>query len=269
MTKQYEVIAADFREEIAYLKLDRTKKRNAINDRMIAELGDFFETLPDETRVVILHAEGGHFCAGLDLIERIENRSPDPLSGIFRSRQWYRVFEAMEHGRVPVISVLKGGVIGGGLELAAATHIRICEDSTYFQLPEGQRGIFVGGGASVRVPRIIGAGRVTEMMLTGRTFNAQEGCDLGLGHYLVPDGEGLGKAEALARKLIENSAVSNFAVINGVSQIAQMGPDGGYFAESVLASMTARSSDSKQRIAEFFDGRRKSRDEREAGAKGD
>lgn len=268
MTVKYEVIATDFRDGVAYVKLDRQNKRNAINDKMIEELGCFFENLTDGTRVVILHAEGEHFCAGLDLVERIENRSPDPLSGIRRSRDWYRVFERIEHGDVPVISVLKGGVIGGGLELAASTHIRVCEESAYFQLPEGQRGIFVGGGASVRVPQIIGAGRVTEMMLTGRTFNAREGCDLGLGHYLVPDGAGMEKAVSLALKLVENSEISNFAIINGVSQIAQMGPNG-YFAESVLASLTARASNSKHRIAEFFDERRRTRSEREAPTSGE
>lgn len=264
MNKDYEVISAEFRDEVAYLKLDRTSKRNAINDRMIEELGIFFDTLPEAIRVVILHADGEHFCAGLDLIERIQNRSPDPLGGIKRSRAWYSVFDRMEHGNVPVISVLKGGVIGGGLELAAASHVRICEASTYFQLPEGQRGIFVGGGASVRVPQIIGAGRVTEMMLTGRSYAAEEGCAMGLGHYLVPDGAGMAKAEELAAAITGNSVVSNFAIINGVSHISQMGPNGGYFAESVLASMTARSGNSKERISEFFDQRRRTRDERNA-----
>lgn len=265
MTGCYEHIAVEHGDDIAFLKLNRKSKRNAINDKMIEELGGFFSSMADGTRVVVLHADGDHFCAGLDLIERINDRSPDPLNGIRRSRNWYRVFEMIEHGNVPVISVLKGGVIGGGLELAAATHIRVCEPSAYFQLPEGQRGIFVGGGASVRVPRIIGAGRVTEMMLTGRAFGAQEGLELGLGHYLVGEGEGLAKATALAGKLKENSPVSNFAIINGVSHIAQMGPNGGFFAESVLTTMTARATDSKDRISGFFDERRRTRPEREAG----
>src|SRR5690554_2751929 len=222
MNNNYELIAAEFRDQVAFLKLDRKEKRNAINDQLIGELAHVIEHLPADVRAIVMHAEGDHFCAGLDLIERIQTSSPDPLSGIRRSRAWHEVFEKLEHGTVPVISVLKGGVIGGGLELAASTHVRVCEQSTYFQLPEGQRGIFVGGGAAVRVPSIIGAGRVTEMMLTGRTFSAQDGCAMGLGHYLVADGEGLAKAEELAKAIISNSAMSNFAVINGVSHISQM-----------------------------------------------
>ncbi|MCC5986078.1 MAG: crotonase/enoyl-CoA hydratase family protein [Pararhodobacter sp.] len=261
MRKEYQVIAADFLGAVAYLKLSRPDKRNAINDQMIEEMADFQDTLPDETRAIILHAQGEHFCAGLDLVERIQNRSSDPLSGIKRSRAWHSVFERFEHGTVPVISVLKGGVIGGGLELASATHVRVCEASTYFQLPEGQRGIFVGGGASVRVPRIIGAGRVTEMMLTGRRIYAQESQAIGLGHYLVGDGQGLAKAKELAQAVIGNSTVSNFAIINGVSQIAEMGTASGYFAESVLATMTARSGDFAERTTKFLDSRRRNREE--------
>ncbi|WP_372603462.1 crotonase/enoyl-CoA hydratase family protein, partial [Actibacterium sp.] len=237
-----------------------------INDKMIEELDDFLGDLPETVRVIILHGEGEHFCAGLDLIERMQNRSPNPLSGIFRSRAWHRVFDQLEHGPVPVISVLKGGVIGGGLELAASTHVRVCEASAYFQLPEGQRGIFVGGGASVRVPQIIGAGRVTEMMLTGRKFDAEEGFDLGLAHYVVPDGQGLAKAEELAAAIVGNSAVSNFAIINGVSHISQMGANGGFFTESVLASMTAQAGGFRERTSEFFDQRRRARDQKTAAA---
>ena len=99
----------------------------------------------------------------------------DATAGLFHSRAWHRAFELIEGGRVPVIAVLHGAVIGGGLELAAACHIRIAEPSAYYALPEGQRGLFVGGGGSVRVPRLIGTARMLDMMLTGRTYGAEEG----------------------------------------------------------------------------------------------
>ena len=69
---------------------------------------------------------------------------------------WHRVFERVQFGRVPVVAVLHGAVIGGGLELAAAAHVRVAERSAFYALPEGQRGIFVGGGGAVRLPRLIG-----------------------------------------------------------------------------------------------------------------
>ena len=93
----------------------------------------------------------------------------------------------------------RGAVVGGGLELATSTHVRVAGRSTFYQLPEGQRGIFVGGGASVRVSKIIGPDRMTEMMLTGRRYDAEDGYRLGLSHYLVDDAEVLPEAMPAAR----------------------------------------------------------------------
>src|SRR3546814_2970966 len=107
---------------------------------------------------------------------------------------WYAAFRHIQFGRVPVIAVLHGAVIGGGLELAAATHVRIAEPSSFYALPEGQRGIFVGGGGSVRIPRLIGVARMMDMMLTGRVYDAAEGHAIGLSQYLVGKGEEIGRA---------------------------------------------------------------------------
>jgi enoyl-CoA hydratase/carnithine racemase len=84
---------------------------------------------------------------------------------ISHSRAWHRAFEQIEYGHVPVVAVMHGAVIGGGLELAAAAHIRVAERSAYYALPEGKHGIFVGGGGSVRIPRLIGTARTMDMML--------------------------------------------------------------------------------------------------------
>ena len=100
----------------------------------------------------------------------------------------------MQYGPVPVVAALHGAVVGGGLELAAACHIRVADDTTFYALPEGSRGIFVGGGGAVRIPRLIGAARMTDMMLTGRVYNAQEGERVGFAQYLVPEGQAFAKA---------------------------------------------------------------------------
>lgn len=254
------LIRTEQHEAIGIVTLNRPAKRNAINDQLIAELGEYFARPPAGVRCVILCGEGEHFCAGLDLIERMELRARDAetrdsLAGVRHSRGWHRVFDLIEFGEVPVISVLKGAVIGGGLELAAATHVRISEPSAFYQLPEGQRGIFVGGGASVRVPQIIGKTRVTEMMLTGRKLTAEEGERLALAHYLVGPGEGMARARALAAQIAGNSPVSNFAITNGISHIAAMAPQQGLFAESLVATLAASAaeSNSAERIRAFFD----------------
>src|SRR5947199_18746 len=106
--------------------------------------------------------------------------------------------------------VLHGAVVGGGLELAAACHVRVAEESAFYGLPEGQRGLFVGGGGSARVPRLIGVARMTDMMLTGRVYDASEGLAIGISQYLVDAGQGLAKAFELAGRIAANAPLSNF-----------------------------------------------------------
>src|SRR6266536_5820366 len=189
------------RGAVAILTLARPEKRNALNDTTVLGLETFFETLPASTKAVVLNAQGEHFSAGLDLSELKVMSTED---GIAHSRAWHRVFDKIEFGRVPVVTVMHGAVVGGGLELAAATHVRIAERSTYYALPEGSRGIFVGGGGSVRLPRLIGTARMMDMMLTGRTYDAAEGFAIGLSHYVVDNGAGLAKGIELARRIAEN-----------------------------------------------------------------
>src|SRR4029077_13527184 len=144
--------------------------------------------------------------------------------GMKHSRVWHRVFDQIQFGKVPVVAVLKGAVVGGGLELAAAAHIRVAERSAYYALPEGSRGIFLGGGGSVRLPRLIGVSRVMELMLTGCTYGAEEGQIFGLSHVLVDDGAGLAKGIELAERVATNAPLSNFAVMHVLPRIAESGP---------------------------------------------
>ncbi len=136
---------------------------------------------------------------------------------------WHAAFDQIQLGPVPVIAVLHGAVVGGGLELASACHIRVAEPSTFYALPEGSRGIFVGGGGSVRIPRLIGVARMTDMMLTGRVYDAEEGERVGFSQYLVAAGQGFDKALELAGRIAANAPLTNFAVMHALPRIADMG----------------------------------------------
>lgn len=114
--------------------LNRPAKRNALNDGIILALQDCFSTIPDTIGAVVIHGIGDHFSSGLDLSELTER---DATEGLVHSQMWHRVFDRIQYCRVPVIAALKGAVIGGGLELACAAHIRVAEPSAYFALPEG------------------------------------------------------------------------------------------------------------------------------------
>ena len=238
------------RGAIAILTLARPEKRNALNDTTVLGLETFFAALPASVKAVVLHAAGKHFSAGLDLSE-LKILSTE--EGIAHSRMWHRVFHQIEFGRVPVVTVMHGAVVGGGLELAAATHIRIAERSTYYALPEGSRGIFVGGGGSVRLPRLIGVTRMMDLMLTGRTYGAEEGQALGLSHYLVEDGAGLAKGIELAKRIATNSSTTNFAIMHALPRIAEQDRASGYLMESLTAAIAQGNEEAKNRIKAFLE----------------
>jgi enoyl-CoA hydratase/carnithine racemase len=237
---------------VSVLRLQRAHKRNALDDVTVLGIEAFFSALPEGTRAVVLDAEGDNFSAGLDLSELGELST---FEGIAHSELWHRIFHDIEFGSVPVVSVLKGAVIGGGLELAGITHIRVAERSTYYALPEGQRGLFVGGGASVRVTRLMGAHRVTDLMLTGRQLSAEEGHTYGLSQYLVDDGRGFEKAMELASAIAANSPVTNYAVMHVLPRIAESSPEAGYMTEALIAAISSGSDEAKALMQVFLEGK--------------
>jgi (methylthio)acryloyl-CoA hydratase len=237
---------------VAVLTLARPEKRNAISDEMVLGIERFFTHLRPEIAAAVIAADGDHFCAGLDLAEMADR---DAISGIRHSRMWHSAFAQIEFGPVPVITALKGAVVGGGLELAAAAHIRVAERSTFYALPEGQRGLFVGGGGSVRVPRLMGVARMTDMMLTGRRYDAPEGAAAGLSQYLVDDGAGLAASLELAERIATNAPATNFAVVQALPLIAEASPREGYLMEAMMAAIAQGTDEAKQRMQAFLDGR--------------
>ena len=236
---------------IATLTLDRAAKRNALNAATIDELIDIFTVVPRAgVRAVVLRAEGTHFCAGLDLVEHhTEDRRPEDFMHV--CLRWHEAFNKMEYGGVPVIAALKGAVVGGGLELASSAHIRVADASTYFALPEGQRGLFTGGGATIRVADLVGKARMIDMMLTGRVYQGDEAISLGLAQYLVKDSEA--KAYDLARAAASNPPLSNFAICSAISHMQNMSAMDAAYAESVVAGIVNTQPASRGRLAAFAD----------------
>ena len=237
---------------VAVLTLARPDKRNALSDETILGIEQFFLSLDRRVHAVVIDADGDHFCAGLDLSEMAER---DTLAGIAHSRMWHRVFDLIENGSVPVIAALKGAVIGGGLELAASAHIRVAEESAFYALPEGQRGLFVGGGGSVRVPRLVGVAVMMDMMLTGRRYHAAEGAAIGFSQYVVPAGAARKTALDLANKVAANAPQTNLAVLQVLPRIAQSNPAEGFIMESLMAAIAQGTDDAKSRMREFLAGR--------------
>jgi len=237
---------------VLHVRLNRPAKRNALSDPLIQQLHACFVNLPEGVRAAVISGEGQHFCAGLDLSELVER---DIGSAVLHSRMWHAAFDAIQFGRVPVVAALHGAVVGGGLELASACHIRVADASTYYALPEGQRGIFVGGGGSARIPRLMGVARMTDLMMTGRVYDAEEGLAAGLSQYVVAPGQGLDKALALAERIAGNAPVSNFAVMHALPRIADQSQSEGLFTESLMAAVAESTPEAQSRLRAFLEGR--------------
>ena len=238
--------------DVAIVRINRAAKRNALNDELILALRHTFETLPTQAKAAVLCGHGEHFCAGLDLSE-LQTR--DAGEGMQHSRMWHSAFHQIQFGPVPVVAALHGAVVGGGLELAASCHIRVADDTTFYALPEGTRGIFVGGGGAVRIPKLIGVARMTDMMMTGRVYNAVDGERIGFAQYVVPAGTAFDKALELAQRIATNAPLTNYALMHALPRIAEQAADHGFVTESLMSSITQAAPEAKARVDAFLQGR--------------
>ncbi|MEP2978424.1 MAG: methylthioacryloyl-CoA hydratase [Lentilitoribacter sp.] len=248
---EYEKLKLEVQDNnVCVLTLNRPDKRNALDVQSIEELVNFFSnTAKFGVRAVVLAGEGDHFCAGLDLIEHWKaDRSPDEFMHV--CMRWHEAFNKMEYGGVPIIAALKGAVVGGGLELASAAHIRVIDNSTYFALPEGQRGIFTGGGATIRVSDMIGKSRMIDMILMGRVYQGQEAVNLGLAQYIT-EGSSLDKAIELAQKAAQNLPLTNYAICSAISHLNNMSGMDAAYAEAVVAGMVNTQPEARARLEAF------------------
>jgi (methylthio)acryloyl-CoA hydratase len=248
----HDLISVEVEDAVAVLRMTRAEKRNALNQNFIAQIGAFFADPPAGIRAAVLLADGDHFCAGLDLDEH-SKRSPFEAMAI--SRLWHRAFDAIEHGQVPVVAALHGAVVGGGLELALTTHVRVADPSTFYALPEGRLGIFVGGGASVRAGRVLGPDRMREMMLTGRRIAADEGQRLGLSHELVETGASEARARALAVQIAGNAPLTNQLILTALPRIGDMSRSDGFWAEALTTAVSQSTADADEGLRAFLEKR--------------
>src|SRR3974390_1648877 len=247
-----ETVTYELDGEIALVGLNRPDKRNCFNPTVMQQLRAAVERAGEEAKC------GSHFGPGENFLPRPglgwageswktgrSQRLPFPFP-----RDTY--FEAMARGNIPFIAALHGATLGGGLETAAAAHIRVADETTYFGLPEGTRGIFIGGGGSVRVARLIGFARMQDMMLTGRVLKCEEAERYGIVQYVVPKGQHIAKARELAQKISQNAPLPNFATTNSLPRIQDMGYDDGLYLERMFAEYT-RSPESIERLHRFLD----------------
>ncbi|WP_323037147.1 crotonase/enoyl-CoA hydratase family protein [Pararhodobacter sp.] len=247
-----EYVTLEYRGDVALVGLNRPQKRNAISDAFIEELDQVITEVETRARAAVIHGHGPHFCAGLDLAEHVKKTA---FEGVHGSRRWHAVFGRIQRGKLPWFAALHGAVVGGGLELASSVHVRVADETAFFALPEGQRGIFVGGGASVRSARLMGVSRMTDLMMTGRSIDAATAERWAIVNYVVPEGQALEQAVKLAAQAATNAELSNYAIIHALPRINDMASNDGLWVESLMSSLTATSPEAEERLNAFLSKR--------------
>ena len=245
-------VSLEFDGAVALIGLNRPAKRNAISDTLLAALEARIQAAQRQARAIVIFGHGSAFCAGLDLSEHRARTAEDVFH---HSRGWHRVFRMLREGPVPAIAAVHGACVGGGLELATACHIRVADATAVFALPEGTRGIFVGGGATVHVARLLGAARMADMMLTGRTLDAAAAERCGLVTYVEPAGEALGRARALAARVADAAPLTVMGVLQALPRIQDMSESDGLFVESLVAALAQTAPEAERRLTAFLDKR--------------
>ncbi len=185
--------------------LNRPEKRNALNAPLREALIDAFEAASADTRAFVVTGAGDRaFVAGADVSEFLDRSVADQA----RTMLGRRIYDVVAAVSRPVIAAVNGACLGGGLELALACDIRIAASTAKFGQPEVSLGLIPGGGATQRLPRMIGTGAALRLILTGDPVDAAEALRLGLVDEVVSPGDCLGRAVAVAERIARNSPVA-------------------------------------------------------------
>jgi enoyl-CoA hydratase len=202
-----ELVLRDRIGAVEVLTLNRPDKRNALNTPLREALISALDAIAhdDTVRAVVITGAGEKaFVAGADISE-FAGRSVAEQAAMMHRRRVYDVVAAVER---PVIAAINGVCLGGGLELALACDIRIASSGARFGQPEVNLGLIPGGGATQRLPRIIGLGAALRLLLTGEPVDAAEALRIGLVEEITDPAECLSRALAVAERIALNSPVA-------------------------------------------------------------
>lgn len=243
------------RESIAFVRLNRPAKRNALTSRMLEELRQAFgriEKERDQLRAVILTGAGEAFCAGTDIEEL---SALDVEAARKAATRGQHVCDLIERASVPVICAVNGIAAGGGCELALACHMRIGSSKAQFTLPETKLGVIPAYGGTQRLARIIGSGRAYDVMLAGESINAEEAQHLGLLNQAVEEGQLLYEAEALAQGISRQAPLAIRACLEAVTRGLELPLDEGLALEAELFSQLFATTDMREGTRAFLEKR--------------
>lgn len=250
---EYKDLIYEVEGRVAYLTLNRPKQLNSLSNNLKRELEDAVSRIEQDNHIwgVILTGAGKAFCSGTDISE-----FPDNAEGTRRIVVWtHEIFNRIENLEKPVIAVMNGYALGGGLELTLACDIRIAEEGAKMGLVEAKIGAMPCYGGTQRMTRLIGAGRTKELIFTAQMVKADEALEMGIINHVVPAGEGMAKAKNIMDMILKNAPLSVAYSKIAVNRGAEMSLDYGLHMEQQLVSMLVVTEDLKEGSHAFLEKR--------------
>ncbi|HEX9579495.1 MAG TPA: enoyl-CoA hydratase-related protein [Gemmatimonadales bacterium] len=251
----YTHLLFDIRDRAAFVTVNRPDKLNALNDAVVADLGEAAEAIAtrDDIGGAILTGAGPKaFIAGADIAELA---TQGPFDGKARALRGQAVLRRLETCGKPVIAAVNGFALGGGMELAMACHIRVASSNAKFGQPEVKLGIAPGYGGTQRLPRLVGKGRALDLVLTGRIIDAEEALRIGLVTRVVPPDQLLPEAEKILRTILAMAPRALELAMEAVDRGLEMSLDEGLQLEANHFGLLAATQDMREGMAAFLEKR--------------
>lgn len=220
----YQTILLERKDGITTITLNRPEKLNALNPRMMAELLDvyYYVDQDDETRVVIITGNGRGFCSGADMKEGMQERigtgQETGKNDITREGFVQKAPLVLAEMRKPVIAAINGLAIGGGCTITLACDIRIAADTAKFSIPLTRVGLTLELGSSYFLSRLIGIGKASELIFTGRMIDADEAREIGLVNKVVPADKLMETAHEMAKEILKGAPLATSITKRGLYQ---------------------------------------------------
>lgn len=214
----YQNILFEEKDQLAIITINRPAQLNALNKETISELHECLSVAhaSQSIRVIIITGSGEKaFVAGADIKEFASFSVEE--GQLLAAQGQALLFSYIENMSKPVIAAVNGFALGGGLELAMASHIRLASTNARMGLPEVSLGVIPGYGGTQRLAQLVGRGKANEMVFSAGMINAADALNWGLVNYVVEPEQLLEKAEEIARKIIQNSGTAIAAAIRSVN----------------------------------------------------
>ena len=249
----FKTLQFELSDGVGHLTVHRPQALNSLNFQVLQDLENFAEQTPEDMRVLIIKGAGSRaFVAGAD-IKEMGALTPEKAEAF--SKKGQRAFSAIEALPCPVIALVQGFALGGGLELALACDLLLLGEKARVGLPEVTLGLFPAFGGTQRLPRSIGLFKAKEMIFSGNFYTAKEALEMGLANYVLPEDQLMEKALSLAEDIKKRGPLAVAQAKSLIHQAWDLPLKEGLAREAVEFGRIFKTEDSKEGLKAFIEKR--------------